>query len=58
MMNTTFSNPYREKTVSEFETRPEDRSLKTVFRLLSALELEFDVAVRPSDPGAVDPDQW
>jgi len=57
-MNTTFSNPYREKTVSEFETRPEDRSLKTVFRLLSALELEFDVAVRPSDPGAVDPDQW
>jgi len=48
----------RQKTVSEFETRPEDRTLKTLFRLMTALELEFDVAPRPTEDPADDPDRW
>lgn len=49
----------RQKTVSEFETRPDDRTLKTLFRLMSALELELDVGARPGqNDRSDDPDRW
>jgi len=49
----------RQKTVSEFETRPDDRTLKTLFRLMSALQLELGVGARPApDERTTDPDRW
>ena len=47
-----------QKTVSEFETRPEERSMRTVFRLMTALGLELGVSPRPSAGDKDDQDAW
>jgi HTH-type transcriptional regulator / antitoxin HipB len=36
----------RQKTVSAFESKPESTKLETVFRLLSALDLELHIVPR------------
>jgi HTH-type transcriptional regulator / antitoxin HipB len=44
----------RQKTVSAFENRPESTKLETIFKLLSALDLEIHVVPK----GAVTFQEW
>ncbi len=47
----------RVATVSNFENRPESCKLETVFKILSALNLKFDISARnESQPS--DAEQW
>lgn len=46
----------RQDTVSKFENTPEGTRLDTLFKLLSALELELEVKPRDSTPNAAE--QW
>lgn len=49
----------RQGTVSNFETAPDKMQLDTLFRILSALELELTVQPRNSRPPASDwPEEW
>jgi len=47
-----------QRVISQLENEPEGRTLATLFRALSGLELELHVAARPSDVGPADPDAW
>lgn len=46
----------RQDTVSKFENTPEGTRLDTLFKLLSALDLELEVNPRGSTPNAAE--QW
>ncbi|GGB31527.1 transcriptional regulator [Oceanisphaera marina] len=46
----------RQDTVSKFENTPEGTRLDTLFKLLSALDLELEVKPRGSTPNAAE--QW
>jgi len=44
----------RQDTVSKFELKPENVRLDTLFRLLSALDMELHVLPKGQSPGSVD----
>lgn len=46
------------KTVSSFETNPDSRSIASLFKLLSALELEMVLQPKQSAQDKDDGDRW
>ncbi|WP_321528506.1 helix-turn-helix domain-containing protein [Sedimenticola selenatireducens] len=48
----------RQDTVSKFETRPDNVRLETLFRLLSALDLEVHLVPKGESDVEGDKDQW
>ena len=44
----------RQDTVSSFEIKPESTELETLFKILSALELELVIQPRNSPPGVAE----
>lgn len=46
----------RQDTVSSFELNPDSTKLETLFKILSALNLELDIKVR--NPQLVDEQEW
>ncbi|WP_275096666.1 helix-turn-helix domain-containing protein [Sedimenticola hydrogenitrophicus] len=48
----------RQDTVSKFETRPDNVRLDTLFRLLSALELEVHLVPKGESVVEGDKEQW
>jgi len=47
----------RQDTVSKFELKPENVRLDTLFRLLSALDMELHVVPKGQSPTSVDDDK-